>query len=75
MDPMTIAALAGQGVKSAIGLGQAIVGSIKTKKAMRNRPNYEIMPEFQQNVKLADKVMNMGMPREQYLAQMQGYYT
>lgn len=72
MDPMTIAALAGQGVKMVGGIAQTITGAIMSRKAQKNRPSYEIMPEFGQNVKLADKVMNMGMPREQYLAQMQG---
>jgi hypothetical protein len=70
--PLLGIAAAGQGLKILGGIGQAIFGARKIKRALRDRPSYEIPAEYQQNVKLADKMMNMGMPREQYLAQMQG---
>ncbi len=72
MDPMTIAGLATQGVKMLTGGVQAIAGGIMLRKAQRNRPGYEIPKEFQDAMTIADKVSMMGMPREQYVAQLQG---
>lgn len=72
MDPMTIAALATQGVKTLVGTGQAIAGGIMLKKAQRNRPMYSIPKEYEDALTIADKVSTMGMPREQYVAQLQG---
>lgn len=72
MDPMTIAALATQGVKTLVGTGQAIAGGIMLKKAQRNRPSYEIPQEYQDALTIADKVSMLGMPREQYVAQLNG---
>jgi hypothetical protein len=72
MDPMTIAAIAQQGVKTALGIGQMISGGAKLRKANKNRPNYDIPQEYADNIALSDKFMNMGMPREQYVAQLQG---
>jgi hypothetical protein len=72
MDPMMIAGLATQGVKMLAGGVQAIAGGIMLKKAQRNRPGYDIPKEFQDAMTIADKVSMMGMPREQYVAQLQG---
>ena len=65
-------ALIMQGVKSAIGLGQMIAGGITLRKANRNRPQYEIPQEYMNNVNLAGNLMNLGMPREQYLNALTG---
>lgn len=59
-------------IKGLLGIGQAVAGGIKMRKALRNRPDYTIPEEYQQNVAMADNLMNLGMPREQYLAQLQG---
>lgn len=72
MDPMSIAAIATQGIKTLTGGIQAIAGGIMLRKAQRNRPGYDIPKEFQDAMTIADKVSMMGMPREQYVAQLQG---
>lgn len=65
-------ALGAQAVKGLFGVGQAIAGGIMLKKALRNRPGYEIPKEYEDALTIADKVSMMGMPREQYVAQLQG---
>lgn len=72
MGPMAMAAAAAQGVKTLTGIGQMIAGGIQLRKANKNRPLYEIPDEFNQNVSAADRILNMGMPREQYLASLTG---
>jgi hypothetical protein len=72
IDPMTAVAIGQQGVKSILGIAQMISGGAKLRKANKNRPDYEIPKEYADNIALSDKFMNMGMPREQYIAQLQG---
>lgn len=61
-----------QGVKSLVGIGQMIFGSKALRKANKNRPMYDIPQEYMDNVGMVDGIMNMGMPRESYVAQMTG---
>ncbi len=75
MEPMMTGAALGfaaQGARALFGVGQAIAGGIMMRKAMRNRPNYEIPQEYMDNVSAADEIMNLRMPRDQYVAQLQG---
>lgn len=71
-DPLTAIAAGAQGIKALVGVGQMIFGSKALRKANKNRPMYDIPQEYMDNVNMADGIMNMGMPRESYVAQMTG---
>lgn len=64
MDPMTAISLGTQGVKMIGGIIQTIAGKRILKKT--KLPDYEIMPEFQKNVALAQGMKTQGMPGEVY---------
>ena len=66
MDPMSIAALATQGIKSAVGLGQAIVGGIRSKKLAKQEPKYSIPTEVDQGLNMATRMAQTGMASQQY---------
>lgn len=66
LDPASIAALASQGIKSAVGLGQAIVGGIRSKKLAKQEPKYSIPTEVDQGLNLAKTMGATGMASEQY---------
>lgn len=66
MNPLAAIGLATQGVKMLTGIGQGIAGSIMLKKALKNRPQYEIPNEFNQNVGLANDLYNLRGISSQY---------
>lgn len=64
LDPVTIAQMATSGIKALGGVAQIFAGKSILKKT--KLPEYNISPEFGQNVLAAQAVKTMGMPTEQY---------
>ncbi len=60
-----IGAIAG-GVKSLVGIGQAIAGRRIMKKAEKNRPLYDIPDEFNKNLGVANDLFNLRGISSQY---------
>lgn len=64
MDPLSFASLATTAVKQYAGIAQMLAG----KRILRNSklPEYNIAPEYQQNIDASQSIKNMGMPAESY---------
>lgn len=65
-NPMAIAAIATQGIKSAFGLGQAIVGGIRMKKLAKQEPTYKIPTEVDEGLNMAKTMAREGMDASSY---------